>query len=48
MTEKRYEFWAFENGKPVKKFTRWFPCEHNQGDIQYKGYKGNTLLNEYR
>lgn len=45
MTEKRYQYWG--RGGEVK-WTRWFPCEHNQGDIQYKGFKGNTLLNEYR
>jgi len=46
--EKRYEYWGKKDGVPQKLFTRWFKCEHNQGDIQYKGFKGNTLLNEYR
>lgn len=47
--EKRYEYWAFENGKAVKKFTEWFFWGSDLLEpIQQKGYKGNHLKNEYR
>jgi len=49
MTYKRYEYWASENGKLVKKFTNWFKWDSdNREPIQNKGFKGNNLKNEYR
>ena len=45
---KRYEYWASENGKPIKKFTDWFPYDGDEtSNIQAKGYKGDNLLQEY-
>jgi len=46
---KRYEFWASENGKPVKKWTNFFIWDSDSRDqIQLKGFKGNHLKNEYK
>jgi hypothetical protein len=46
---KRYEYWAFEDGKAVKKWTNYFPWDSTLTDpIQLKGYKGNHLRNEYK
>lgn len=46
---KRYEYWAFEDGKAVKKFTNWFDWSSDMTEpIQLKGFKGNHLVNEYR
>lgn len=42
---KRYEFWAFEDGKPIKKFTDWFKWECND---KPKYQLGRKLLNEYK
>ena len=44
--EKRYEYWASENGKPIKKFTNWF--EWTNEDYMPKYQFGKKLLNEYR
>ena len=44
ITYKRYEFLTFEDGKPVKKFTSWFPYNGKQ----YKYQLNNKLLNEYK
>ena len=41
--EKRYQYLG-KGGEVM--WTKWFKCEHNQGDIQYKGRI--TLRNEYR
>ena len=30
MILKRYEYWASENGKPIKKWTEWF--NYNEDD----------------
>ena len=48
--QKRYQYYASENGKPVIKWTEWFNCSNksNKEKIQLKGFKGNDLLNEYR
>ena len=49
MTQKRYEYWASDNGKAVKKFTKWFSWDSDSTEpIQLKGYKGNDLRNEYK
>ena len=46
---KRYEYWAFEDGKAVKKWTDFFLWNSdNREPIQNKGFKGNHLKNEYR
>lgn len=42
---KRYEFWASENGKPVKKWTDWFEWE---SDIRDPWQLKNKLRNEYK
>lgn len=45
---KRYQFWASENGKPVKKWTEYFEWNSDSREkIQMKGFKGDNLLNEY-
>ena len=41
---KRYEFWASENGKPVKKWTNFFIWDGEKYQWQLK----NKLKNEYR
>ena len=50
MLQKRYQYWTFENGKPIVKWTEWFKVPDNitREEIQMKGYKGHNLLNEYR
>lgn len=46
---KRYQYWAYEDGKPVKKFTQWFEWESDYcPKVQFKSYKGDTLLCEYK
>jgi hypothetical protein len=46
---KRFQYWAFEDGKPLKKWTDWMEWKSDIRDpIQQKGYKGNHLLNEYK
>ena len=45
---KRYQYWGSENGKPVKKWTEYFPWNSDSREkIQMKGFKGDNLLNEY-
>ena len=49
MKQKRYEFWTFENGKPVKKFTDWFDYDGEEFPYQFEASsKTRRLLNEYR
>ena len=46
---KRYEYWASDNGKPVKRFTDWFTWDGDtDNNIQLKGYKNNNLLQEFK
>lgn len=46
---KRYEYWASENGKAVKKWTRWFKWgSSSRIKVELKGYKGDVLRCEYR
>lgn len=46
---KRYQYWASENGKPIKKWTEFFIWDSDSTEpIQLKGYKGNDLKNEYK
>ena len=46
--KKRFQYWASEQGKPIKKWTEWFNWDSdNREPIQLKGFKGNHLLNEY-
>lgn len=46
---KRYQYWASENGKPVKKWSNYFLWDGDEcPKIQLKGYKGDTLLCEYK
>ena len=48
-TYKRYQYWGSENGKPVKKWTEYFPWDSDSREkIQLKGFKGDCLLNEYK
>lgn len=46
--EKRYQYWTFKEGKAQKAWTRWFTVKFKGERVQLKGYKGDTLLNEYR
>lgn len=41
---KRYEYWCSEDGKPIKKFSRWFKYDGEKYPWQLKG----KLKNEYR
>ena len=41
---KRYEYWASENGKPVKKLTEWF----NYDGEEFKWQLTNKLKNFYK
>lgn len=43
---KRYEYWGSENGKPVKKFTKWFNWDSDLRDEWQ--LKSSNLKNEYR
>lgn len=46
---KRYEYWATENGKAVKKWTRWFKWNSpSRVKVELKGFKGDVLRCEYR
>lgn len=46
---KRYEYWASENGKPIKKWTDWFEWHSdNRDQIQFKGSGDRLLRNEYK
>lgn len=45
--QKRYEYWASENGKPIKKWTDWFPWDSDDCP-KYQLKSHPTLLNEYR
>lgn len=46
---KRYEFWASENGKPIKKWTDFFEWDCDEmPKTQLKGFLGNDLRNEYK
>ena len=47
---KRYEYWAYEDGKAVKKWTRWFKWSSSSSreKVELKGYKGDVLRCEYR
>ena len=40
----RYEFWASENGKTIKKWTDWFKYDGPMEKWQLK----NRLKNEYK
>lgn len=42
---KRYEYWGSEDGKPVKKFTKWFTYN---SDYCPKWQLEGKLKNEYR
>lgn len=42
---KRYEFWASENGKPLKKWTEYFPWDT---DYCPKYQLSRKLLNDYK
>lgn len=44
---KRYEYWASENGKPIKKWTDWFVW-HSDLKPKYQLEKHPKLLNEYK
>ena len=47
--QKRYQNYGFEDGKPVIKWTKWFDYRGKSRDpIQFKGFKGKDLKNEYR
>lgn len=41
---KRYEYWASENGKPIKKYTTWFNWD---SDLEEPWQLKNKLKNEY-
>jgi hypothetical protein len=41
---KRFQFWASENGKPIKKWTKWFEYDGEQYEYQLK----SKLKNEYK
>ena len=46
--KKRYQYWASENGKPIKKWTDFFEWDDDYCPrVQLKGYKGDLLLCEY-
>lgn len=42
---KRYEYWASENGKPIKKFTTWFNWD---SDLEEPWQMKNKLKNEFK
>lgn len=42
---KRYEYWASENGKPIKKFTTWFNWDSN---LEEPWQMKNKLKNEFK
>lgn len=45
---KRYEYWASENGTPMKKWTRWFKWNSpSMEKIELRGFKGDVLKCEY-
>lgn len=46
--QKRYQYWAFINGKYCIVWSDWFNYNGPEEHIQLKGFKGNHLLNEYR
>ena len=54
MIQKRYEYWASENGKPVKKWTPWY--DYSKEDSLLKDFqtkekyqlRNPTLRNEFR
>ena len=53
MILKRYEYWASENGKPIKKWTEWTPyCPDDslikEFQTKEKWQLTNKLRNEFR
>lgn len=49
--QQRYQYWGLVDGKPQKCWTKWFDVifpKKEKSPIQYKGFKGNNLLNEFR
>lgn len=46
MLEKRYQYWASENGKPIIKWSEWFRVPDNI--TQEKWQVKNKLKNEYK
>jgi len=48
MRQKRFQYWGTINGKPQKLWTKWFKFNGPEYPVQLKGYKGDSLLNEFR